>query len=118
MKVSTSFLEHPLTLSATIIGREISLLCIGGSKPHLGGAAMAVPYERTSGIGTAVSILSAPGHQDSVLANDLARRFCKIFNRTVFVLCGIHYDNLSSQELSALRGKVFSLCEELEALIK
>ena len=114
MELTTEFLNYPLLLRAERIGPDINVLCVGGSQPHLGGCAIAVPYPRISGFGTSISQFSLPGHQDAVLAGAIAKQLCKQFQAIVFVQCGIHYDDLSAAELAALQTTILDLCCKLE----
>lgn len=116
MLVEDSFLQKPLSLRAERIGGDLLVLCAGGTMPHLGGCAMAVPYRRETGaLSASVSSLSAPGHQDAVLAAQLARRLCKRFSCTVMVQCGIHFEQLSPAQLGQLQDLVLNLGDRLEA---
>ena len=114
MDLTTEFLNCPLLLRGERIGQDINVLCVGGARPHLGGCAVAVPYPRISGLGTSVSQYSVPGHQDAVLAGAIAKQLSKQFQTTVFVQCGIHYDDLSAEELAALQTTILDLCRKLE----
>ena len=97
MDLTTEFLNCPLLLRGERIG-----------------CAVAVPYPRISGLGTSVSQYSVPGHQDAVLAGAIAKQLSKQFQTTVFVQCGIHYDDLSAEELAALQTTILDLCRKLE----
>lgn len=113
MLMQTVFLEYPLTVQAHWVGGDLTVLCTGGSRPHLGGCAMAVPYRRPGGCSAAVSSLAAPGHQDAVLAGAAAGRLCRRLGCTVLVQCGIHYDNLAPEALQELQARVLDLCDQL-----
>lgn len=117
MVLQLSFLGSPITLHFLRVGDDLSVLCTGGGRPHVGGCAMAVPYTRGDKSAAAVSSLSAPGHQDAVLAAELAGRLCRRLGQTVFVQCGIHYDKLSKPELRALQAAVLELSDQVEANI-
>jgi hypothetical protein len=117
MIVHRTFLEHVLTLRAERIGRDLNVLCSGGSCEHIGGCALAVPYKKNAKGGTSASVscLSAPGHQDSALASTIAKQLCKKYECVVCVQCGIHYENLSPQNLKRLQDHILDLCLRLEA---
>ena len=111
----TTFLNYPIRIEMQKYGDDVNVICTGGIKPHLGGCAMAIPYLRCNGKpSAAVSTLSAPGHQDSILAADIAKNLCKQFDRTVFVQCGIHYEKLQPDQLKRLQETVLSAFNEVE----
>lgn len=110
MIVHQTFLEHVLALRAERIGHDLNVC------EHIGGCALAVPYKNAKGgISAAVSCLSAPGHQDSALASTIAKQLCKKYECVVCVQCGIHYENLSSQNLKRLQDHILDSCLRLEA---
>lgn len=114
MTYQFTFLDCQLTLCANWLGRDLSVLCTGGSRPHIGGCAMAVPYEKANGYSAAVSALAAPGHRDADLAARMAKQICQRTGRIVFVQCGIHYDNLTPEDLRDLCNRVLALCDEIK----
>ncbi|USB31580.1 hypothetical protein [Paenibacillus sp. YPG26] len=92
------------------IGSDILLIITGGDA-HIG----AVSTSYSSGKFPAeVHTAAVPGHKEHLLSADFAWRASKRLNRTVTVVMGIHYDNLSSVGVD----EVCRLAErELEVLL-
>ncbi|MNH77442.1 hypothetical protein D3C87_316860 [compost metagenome] len=80
------------------IGRDI-LLIITGGHAHIGAVSTAYPSQRYS---AEVHTAAVPGHKESLLSADFALRASKWLNRTVTVVMGIHYDNLSSEQIECV----------------
>lgn len=116
MLLEEKFRGRTLTLRARRVGEDLTVLCAGGDRPHLGGCALAAPYDRGGRPAAAVSSLAAPGHQDAVLAAAMAGRLCKRLRCTVAVQCGIHYDRLTADELQRLQETVLAMCDRVEAM--
>ncbi len=114
MELQQCFLGAPLVIRWEWIGGDLNVCCFGGTRPHLGGSAAALPYQGSRGTRASVSTICVPGHQDGVLASALANRLCRRLSCTVFVQCGIHYDNLSAQALQDLEALVLQMSDRLE----
>ena len=108
------FAGEKLILEVKRVGGDLSLLLYGGVAPHVGAAALAQPYHSAaSGRDTAcVSVLSAYGHKDAVLAQRLAEQAVKAFGCTVSVVCGIHYDGLAHAQIDALMELATDMVDE------
>lgn len=76
------------------VGNDI-LLVITGGEAHIGAVSTAYPTEGSSEVHTT----AIPGHKEELLTADFALRASRWLNRTVTVVMGIHYDNLSRSEI-------------------
>ncbi|RUT36591.1 hypothetical protein EJP77_02580 [Paenibacillus zeisoli] len=93
------------------IGSDILLIITGGDA-HIG--AVSTAYA-SSGYPAEVHTAAVPGHKESLLSTDFALRASRWLNRTVTVIMGIHYSNLSSEQIE----KVCQLAErELEFFLQ
>ncbi|WP_433946633.1 hypothetical protein [Paenibacillus sp. SN-8-1] len=86
---------HDISLEFHEIGRDILLIITGGDA-HIGAVSTAYPSGKFS---PEVHTAEVPGHKESLLSSDFALRASKWLNRTVTVVIGIHYDNLSSEQI-------------------
>lgn len=99
--------EGKYKVSLAIHGTEGKGLCgflRGGTRPHVGGVAFAVPRPRSSGDGmtTDISSICAPGHKDVFAAQKVAERICLGTLETVSICAGIHIDKASDEEVRLL----------------
>ncbi|WP_068785659.1 prenylated flavin chaperone LpdD [Paenibacillus phocaensis] len=83
-----------IKLEAIPVGRDLLLLMTGGVS-HIGAASTA--YK--TGEGTEVLTSAVPGHKEHTLSEEYARRASAALDRTVTVVMGIHYDDLSKEEI-------------------
>lgn len=77
-------------------GPDVSVTLTGGAA-HIGAVALGVPGE------DAASVLCAPGHRDHELAQGMARELAAAWGVRVCVLCGVHLDSITPEEIATAR---------------
>jgi hypothetical protein len=76
---------------------------ITGPDDHLGGVGIGVPYLRKNGEESAnYHCISFPFHRDGELAGNIARNIAKITRYNTVVTLGIHFQNLTKQQLKGI----------------
>ena len=93
-------------LAARAVGGDW-LVEITGGAAHLGAVALAT-FHPTHGRACA-SVLSAPGHREEQVALDAARAIARHTRTTTVVVAGLHYPEITAEEIATARR----LCEEL-----
>ncbi|MDQ0194243.1 prenylated flavin chaperone LpdD [Paenibacillus wynnii] len=85
---------HPddIELSETVVGRDLLLLITGGVR-HIGATSTAY----VAGDHIEVLTSAVPHHKEHTLTESIAMRVAEATRRTVTVVMGIHYDNLSKE---------------------
>jgi hypothetical protein len=87
------------------IGPDLLVAIGGGTHPHVGAVALAVPRpslqnrRRTSATS---SVLTLPGHKEDVTAKMVSEALAAALKRNVVVTAGIHWDNLKPEEIGAI----------------
>jgi len=97
-------------IDVTLVARQVGeewLVEITGGKAHIGAAALAT-YDCTHGRASA-SVLSAPGHREEQVTLDAARTITRHTRRTAVVVAGLHYRDITVEEIAIARR----LCHEL-----
>lgn len=103
-----------LTLSRVLRGRRITLRVLrqggdrivavsGGDAPHIGAVAVAADGMLLS--------REREGHREGELAAEIAERASERLGCCVCATCGIHYDGITREEISAVIGIVRDLTE-------
>lgn len=101
-----------LELRALRMGRDLQVMLNGGAA-HLGAVALAAP-----GGAAEAKLLVLPGHREDQLARRMARRMADALGCTVCVSAGIHYENISKEEIAAVERLAETLTERcLAALV-
>lgn len=96
-------------------GRDIQVLCHGGAA-HLGAVALAVPSP--DGAEVQANLLVTPGHREDALALRMARRMATELKCAVCVGAGIHYDDITREEIRQVEAMVQTLTERCLTSLK
>ena len=116
-----------LRLRALRMGGDVCLLLDGGDAPHIGAVALAARQDTPVALAPrrdapvelglrqdaphigavalaprqdAPAVLALPGHREDQLARQLARRVSQELHVAATVLCGIHIDHITQEELA------------------
>ncbi len=93
-----------ISLKAVDVGDDL-LVVITGGKAHIGAAAVGI----TCGELASSSVITVPSHREDRVVKGAAEKLAKALDRSVVVVGGIHYDNITKEEIEvSLR-----LCDEL-----
>ena len=103
-QLSNAWGRIAVTLKATDVGGDL-LVTITGGRAHIGAAAVGI---KTEGMATA-SVITVPAHREDRVVKDAAEKLAKVLDRTVVVVAGIHYDDMSQDEIM----DTLQLCDEM-----
>ncbi len=112
--ISVSVKEGRFKLEALVktLGQDFLVAVWGGTHPHIGAVALAVPRpslrDRKKTSATS-SVLTLMGHKEDVTAKTVSEALAAAFKKNVVVTVGIHWDNLKAEEI----GRVVKLTERL-----
>lgn len=112
IKLSHSKGFYKIEVDVLLIGEDLILSIWGGSKPHVGAVAMAVPRPSLSNsavISSTSSVLTRLGHKEDEIVKRISERISAALNKAVVVSAGIHWDNISNEEIENIQ----SMCDEL-----
>ena len=113
-RISLSQSKDSFTVEAEalLIGADVAISLWGGSLPHIGAVAMAIPRPslRDSAVISATSsVLTSPGHKEDEIVKWFSERVSAAVNGTVVVSAGMHWDDMSFADI----GTVRLICEEI-----
>ena len=91
------------------IGRDIMCLLTGGAA-HIGATALATPNTQTV---DQVLLLELAKHREGELAKLFALTLAKYFNCTVQATVGIHYDNITQDEIALVLSLSQTLLQKI-----
>ncbi len=104
--------------TATWLGEDLLVWITGGTKAHIGAAALAVaplaaapPDVAGGGLAPALSLITVPGHREDGIVLDGAAYLAREIGRTVLVTAGIHVD-------AASRGEIETLVDHADQVVK
>ena len=114
--VRSAAAAYVVEAEAVRVGDDVLVRIWGGTKPHIGAVAAALPWPsladaaRTS---ATASVLAFPGHKEDGVAKEAAERLAAALDTTVVVTAGIHWDDLGADGIKAVQTH----CSEIVALL-
>ena len=114
----TSVKEGPFLLQAAglLIGNDLLISVWGGTHPHIGAVALALPRpslkdkKKTSATSSVLTIL---GHKEDQTVKGVSETLAAIFKKNVVVTAGIHWDNLKAEEIKVIMGLTEKLTQKI-----
>lgn len=87
------------------MGCDYTVSLFGGDA-HVGAVALALPSAPSSAL---PGVLGVPGHREEALARHVAHTLAQVWQCRVCVVCGIHFDSITSEEIA----QVLALADRL-----
>jgi gallate decarboxylase subunit D len=108
----------------TSIGPDLLVAVWGGTHPHIGAVALALPrpsLQNRRKTSATSSVLTLLGHKEDVTAKVVSESLAAALKRNVVVTAGIHWDNLTPAEIGEINeltkkliGKIIDKAEASE----
>ena len=108
---SVTVLGYPITASLTQLGADYLVTVTGGCGPHIGSVSVA----RWDGSAPVLETVLLPTHRDDVVGNRFASALCGQLHTAVTVVCGIHYDGPSREDLKTIVAGTEDLLRQIQA---
>lgn len=96
----------PIRCQVTRLDDGIHVLLTGGSRTHIGAISTCLP-------GNAPETRVFPGHKDHYISEPWAKTLAGHFGVPVCVVCGIHYDNATREDIQAVMSLTRAFLEQL-----
>ncbi len=103
---------YKVEAQVTLIGSDLLVSLYGGSKPHIGSVAVALPrpsLKDKKQMSSTSSVYNFLGHKDYVIAQRVAELLSSRLNKNVVVVAGIHIDGISKKGIA----KVIENCDKI-----
>ena len=104
--INTNEGEYDLSAGVRLIGDDILVAIWGGEKPHIGAVAAAQPrpsLKDSNVMSSSASVICYLGHKEDELAKTAAETLAAALNNNVVVTAGIHWDNLSQEDIRRIK---------------
>ena len=98
------------------IGPDLLAAVWGGTHPHIGAVALALPrpsLQNRRKTSATSSVLTLLGHKEDVTAKMVSEALAAALKRNVVVTAGIHWDNLRPEEIGAINDLTRRLIEKI-----
>lgn len=102
------------------MGRDYALAVYGGDTPHIGSIVMSTvrPSLTGTGDGVTTSVINGISHKDDIVAKVFAEAVALKAKCVVTCSCGIHMDDISSEQIKIIKEKSGELLEKVMDLIR
>ena len=104
MILERSLFGKTITCRAEKLDQGVHVLLTGGDQSHIGAYTLAEP-------GEAAITTVFPGHQEQFISAPWAEKLADHTGGRACVVCGIHYDNATKEQI----GAIVDACSELLA---
>lgn len=94
---------YDILAEVTLLKEDIHILLTGGSLPHTGAVSMYCDGREDGAI-------QPEGHKEKTVSDSWSRRLSEEFHCRVTTVCGIHYENLTKEEIL----QIVSVTEEMQ----
>ncbi|MCU0578452.1 MAG: hypothetical protein MUF69_02795 [Desulfobacterota bacterium] len=87
------------------IGPDLLVAVWGGTHPHIGAVALALPrpsLQNKKKTSATSSVLTLLGHKEDVTAKMVSEALAATLKQNVVVTAGIHWDNLGPEDIGAI----------------
>ncbi|TEB09207.1 hypothetical protein Psfp_04291 [Pelotomaculum sp. FP] len=84
------------------MGKDWNVVITGGEIPHLGSIALGIPrpsLQNSARISATVSVLTLTGHKEDEIVRPAAYFLASRLNAPVVVSCGIHNEQIKSEDI-------------------
>jgi hypothetical protein len=109
---------HSLTIE---IGDDLLACFWGGTQPHIGAVAVALPRPSLADSDTTSStssVFSLLGHKEDVLVKMVSERLSARLEKNVVVTAGIHWDDLDESAIAKIMDNCSWLTERIAEVVE
>lgn len=106
IELDTAYLGWPIRCRATILDSGLHVLLTGGCRSHIGAVSTAEPGGETV-------TREFPGHKDQFISRPWAMALAEHTGQRVCVVCGIHYDGITRQQIGEILAETDGLLNRL-----
>ncbi len=115
--------EGPFRIYAEVrlLGNDCLVTVWGGTIPHIGAIGMAQVRPSLQDPGKAAatsSVFTYPAHKEDTVAKLMSEELARTLERNTVVVAGIHWDNLSEDDIKAIIQLCRRLIERIKAEVK
>ena len=111
IKVEEKIDDFKLTANIIKVGEDLVII-IGGGEYHIGAVGISYPTASIIKKGKdtiTTSVITLPAHKEDIVAKMFSEKISKALNKKIVAVAGIHFDNISKNDIE----KILKCCERL-----
>lgn len=112
--------RYPIHATAMLIGDDLLVAIWGGTKPHIGAVAVALPRPSLADpqiTSSTSSVFTLLGHKEDEIVKMVSEHLSARLGKNVVVTAGIHWDNLPAEAIEEIVHNCKELADEVHARI-
>ncbi|MBA4393000.1 MAG: hypothetical protein C0407_05560 [Desulfobacca sp.] len=103
-----------------LIGPDLMVSIWGGTHPHIGAVALALPrpsLRDSTKTSASSSVLTVLGHKEDETVKAVSEQLAAVFNKKTVVTAGIHWDHLKPEEIKQIIGLAEKLTQKIIIMV-
>jgi hypothetical protein len=112
--------RYQIHATAMLVGDDLLVVIWGGTKPHIGAVAVALPRPSLADpqiTSSTSSIFTLLGHKEDEVVKMVSEHLSARLERNVVVTAGIHWDDLPEEAVEEIVNNCKKLADEIHARI-
>lgn len=113
--------KYRIAAEARRIGDDILVSVWGGTKPHIGSVAAAVPrrsHKDPKQMSATSSVLNFSGHKDDIVSKLFSERIAARLGSSCIATAGIHIDNATGDTIAAILRNCETACARILRMLE
>lgn len=106
-----SFRDCPIRCQAVKLDYGMQILLIGGTRTHVGAVSTGLPGQKP-----VTEVL--PGHKEHYISEHWAKTLADVLGEPACVVCGIHYDDATGEEIQQILALTQELLSKLTEMLQ
>jgi hypothetical protein len=108
--------RYPIQATAILIGDDLLVAIWGGTKPHIGAVAVALPRPSIADpqvTSSTSSVFTLLGHKEDEVVKMVSEHLSARLEKNVVVTAGIHWDHLAKEAVEEILHHCQELADEI-----
>ena len=113
--------NYPLHSLSLLVGEDLVTCIWGGTQPHIGAVAIALPRPSIADpnvVSSTSSVFTVLGHKEDELVKMVSERLSARLQKNVVVTAGVHWDHLEEDAITEILDNCRALAEKVADVIE
>jgi hypothetical protein len=113
--------EYPIHSLTVLVGEDLLTCLWGGTAPHIGAVAVALPRPSIADpqtMSSTSSVFTLLGHKEDAVVKLVSERLSSRLNKSVVVTAGIHWDHLDADGIAQIMDSCRWLAERIADVVE
>ena len=120
-ELSTPEGDYRVHSLAMLVGNDLLVCLWGGTQPHIGAVAVALPRQSLAdplSTSSTSSVFTVLGHKEDAVAKTVSERLSARLNRNVVVSAGMHWDQVDDEAIAEIVDNCLRLAEGIGEIVE